>query len=184
MRRPSWPVCIATDTVTRQWCCTVHHLPDGNKQSHAGESYQRATSQGPIIRGGSLKTPGLATQRERGLNCHQTEYSRTSVDCSVRKGAGAQRPHCAKGRDPRTLASRRHWLPQVVVATTCSFIQRNAWSPVVHPVRQSTELYVDFTWQGTCRCVSAWPHLMLSFAYSGEPLPSHCSTKFTTVLRG
>ena len=28
------------------------------------------------------------------------------------------------------------------------------------------------------------PHLMLSFAYSGEPLPTHCSTKFTTVLRG
>ena len=25
---------------------------------------------------------------------------------------------------------------------------------------------------------------MLTFAYSGEPLPTHCSTKFTTVLRG
>ena len=47
--------------------CTVHHLPDGNKQSHAGESYQRAASQGPFIRGGSLVSPGLATQRERGL---------------------------------------------------------------------------------------------------------------------
>ena len=29
-----------------------------------------------------------------------------------------------------------------------------------------------------------WLHLMLTFAYSGEPLPTHCSTKFTTVLRG
>ena len=24
MRRPSWLVCIATDTVTRQWCSTIH----------------------------------------------------------------------------------------------------------------------------------------------------------------
>ena len=41
--------------------------PDGNKQSHAGESYQRATTQEPIIDGGSLVSPGLATQRDRGL---------------------------------------------------------------------------------------------------------------------
>ena len=92
-----------------------------------------------------------------------------------------------------------------------SCIQRNAWSPVVHPVRQSTELYVDFTWQGTCRCVSTclcdhevplvmspviqttgwqivhilvWPHLMLSFAYSGEPLPDHSMGIFASSPPG
>ena len=32
--------------------------------------------------------------------------------------------------------------------------------------------------------ILVWPHLLLSFAYSGDPLPTHCSTKFTTVLRG
>ena len=48
------------------------------------------------------------------------------------RGGGPKTP-VREGRDPRTLASRRHWLPQVVVATTCSCIQRNAWSPVVTP---------------------------------------------------
>ena len=42
--------------------------------------------------GGDDSDPGLASRRERGLNCHQMCYSRTSVDCSIRKGAGAQRP--------------------------------------------------------------------------------------------
>ena len=30
---------------------------------------------------GDDSDPGLASRRERGLNCHQSEYSRTSVDC-------------------------------------------------------------------------------------------------------
>ena len=42
------------------------------------------------------------------------------------------------------------------------------------PVMQATG------WQ----IVRNWLHLMLTFAYSGEPLPAHCSTKFTTVFRG
>ena len=69
---------------------------------------------------GTTSDPGLASRRERGLNCQQTCYSRTSVDCSIRKGAGAQRPHCAKGRDPRTPASWRHLLLRVVAATACA----------------------------------------------------------------
>ena len=68
--------------------------------------------------GGDDSDPGLASRRERGLNCQQTCYSRTSVDCSIRKGAGAQRPHTAKGRDPRTPASWRHLLLRVVAATS------------------------------------------------------------------
>ena len=34
------------------------------------ESYRRATTQEPIIDGGSLVSPGLATQRERGLTAN------------------------------------------------------------------------------------------------------------------
>ena len=40
------------------------------------------------------------------------------MDCSIRKGAGVQRPRCAKGRDPRTPASWRHLLLRVVTATS------------------------------------------------------------------
>ena len=40
-------------------------------QSHAGESYRRATTQGPIIEGGSLVSPGLASQRDRFLTAKQ-----------------------------------------------------------------------------------------------------------------
>ena len=140
---------------------------NSTSRSTLEESYRRATTQEPIMNGGSLVSPGLATQRVRGLtaivprnpdavgwhpwldrpadylpsgtvgqwppvpcnggpstraatrkptmqprgltqnsragnpkrtNSHQTEYSRTSVDCSARTGTGAQRPHCPKGR--------------------------------------------------------------------------------------
>ena len=47
---------------------------------------------------------------------------------------------------------------------------------VMSPVMQATGWQIVHTW--------VWLHLMLTFAYSGEPLPTHCSTKFTTVLRG
>ena len=41
-----------------------------------------------------------ASRRERGLNCHQTEYSRTRVDCiNARRGGGPKTPLC-EGRDP------------------------------------------------------------------------------------
>ena len=90
----------------------------------------------------------------------------------------------------------------------CSCIQRNASSPVVYPMRQSKELCVDFTWQGDLslciwlcdhevplvmspvmqatglQIVYNWLHLMLTFVYSGEPLPTRCTTKITAVLRG
>ena len=38
--------------------------------------------------GGDDSDPGLASRRERGLNCHQTEFSRTSVDCINAKSCG------------------------------------------------------------------------------------------------
>ena len=67
---------------------------------------------------------------------------------------------------------------------------------------------MDFTWQGDLsmciwlcdhevplemspvmqatgwQIVHNWLHLMLTFVYSGEPLPTRCRTMFTTVLRG
>ena len=56
----------------------VHHLPEsmktpkmcesnGTSRSTLEENYRRATTQEPIMNGGSLVSPGLATQRERGL---------------------------------------------------------------------------------------------------------------------
>ena len=44
------------------------------------------------------------------------------------------------------------------------------------PVIQATGRRIVHNW--------VWLHLMLTSAYSGQPLPTHCSTKFTTVLRG
>ena len=45
---------------------------------------------------------------------------------------------------------------------------------VMSPVMQATGWRIVHSW--------VWLHLMLTFAYSGEPLPTHCSTKFTTVF--
>ena len=44
------------------------------------------------------------------------------------------------------------------------------------PVIQATGRRIVHNW--------VWLHLMLTFACSGQPLPTHCSTEFTTVLRG
>ena len=58
----------------------------------------------------------LASRRESDFgNCHATDKS-TIKPASVQKRAGAQRPYCAKGRDPRTPASWRHF----AVAATAS----------------------------------------------------------------
>ena len=65
MRRPSWLVCIATDTVTRQWCGKVHL----RMLSLAVPRWKRAAAgRRPKDRsqlGGSLVSPGLASQRDR-----------------------------------------------------------------------------------------------------------------------
>ena len=82
---------------------------------------------GPCARAATRKP----TKRPRGLtlnsragipkrlrsNCHQRSTLKPAWTASVRKGAGAQRPHCAKGRVPRTPASWRHLLLWVVAAT-------------------------------------------------------------------
>ena len=45
---------------------------------------------------------------------------------------------------------------------------------VTSPVMQATRRRIVDMW--------VWLHLMLTFACSGEPLPTHCSTKFTAVF--
>ena len=45
------------------WYCPLENVC----RSTLKESYRRATTQEPIIDGGSLVSPGLATQRDRGL---------------------------------------------------------------------------------------------------------------------
>ena len=50
--------------------------------------------------GGDDSDPGLASRRERGLNCHQTEYSRTSVDCVNAKRGGGPKTPLYEGKGP------------------------------------------------------------------------------------
>ena len=45
----------------------LYRPPENVCRSTLKESYRRATTQEPIIDGGSLVSPGLATQRDRGL---------------------------------------------------------------------------------------------------------------------
>ena len=69
---------------------------------------------------GDDSDPGLAPRRDSDLGfCHATDKGtlKPAWTASVRKGVGAQRPHCAKGRNPRTPTSWRHFLLRVVAAT-------------------------------------------------------------------
>ena len=50
--------------------------------------------------GGDDSDAGLASRRERGLNCHQTEYSRTSVDCINAKRDGSPKTPLYEGQGP------------------------------------------------------------------------------------
>ena len=72
------------------------------------------------IEGADSELPGWQpTETASQLPLVTKRYSRTSVERGWHqrtKRRGAQGPQCAKG-DPKTLASRRHWLLQVVAAT-------------------------------------------------------------------
>ena len=53
---------------------------------------------------GDDSVPGMPARRERGLNCHRTEYSRTSVDCiNAKMGGGPKDPTVRREgtREPR-----------------------------------------------------------------------------------
>ena len=68
---------------------------------------------------GDDSDPGLASRRESDLgNCHATDKGtlKPAWTASVRKGAGAQRPHCAKGRGPEN--------PGVVAPFCCCGLSR------------------------------------------------------------
>ena len=121
---------------------------------------------------GDDSDPGLATQRERGINCQQTCYSQTSVDCSILKGAGAQRPHCAKGRDPRTPASWRHLPLRVVAATSVAANPSN--TTLRRRTILSDTIRVDVALLGYSFLLLALFHLLLG---CGFPVPDRSFRK-------
>ena len=75
-----------------------------------------------MTKGADSELPGWP--KERRPNCPSSPKRGTLEQAwvaSVHKGKRAQRPQCAKRGDSRTLASRRHWLLQVVAATAGVF---------------------------------------------------------------
>ena len=81
-------------------------------------------------------------------------------------------------------------VPSKPAALLGVFIDDTAGGPVVaylEVLNYEVPLVMSEVIQATGRRILhkwVWLHLMLTFAYSGQPLPTHCSTKFTTVLRG
>ena len=69
MRRPSWLVCIATDTVTRQWCGTVHLRMLVACSPTLEESYRKATTPGPIIERGLTQISRAGIPKRPLPNC-------------------------------------------------------------------------------------------------------------------
>ena len=60
--------------------------------------------------GGLTQTPGWHPEEKATLvTATRGSTLKPAWTASMREGAGAQRPHCAKGRDPRTPASWRHF---------------------------------------------------------------------------
>ena len=98
------------------------------------------------------------------------------------KGRGPKDPSARIGRAPRTLASRRHWLLQVVAATAGVMdgldlsIFHVGWEGTREPRRHRR--HVDFCGNrmvsgGTCwccPCCSVSLRRLRRWAYSGEPL--------------
>ena len=82
-------------------------------QSHAGESYRRATTQGPIIEGGSLVSPGLASQRDRFLTARRLSNQRGLR--LTKRGGGPRTPLC-EGKGPEN--------PGVVAPFCCYGLSR------------------------------------------------------------
>ena len=69
----------------------------------------------PCVTGGCLITPGLVTQRESKTTNGKHEVAATQKPTSERRNS--QNNLESRGRVPRTLASWRHLLLQVVAAT-------------------------------------------------------------------
>ena len=86
---------------------------------------------------GLLITYGLASQRERFLTAASEAFSYLRRLLSVRKGCGAQRPHCVKGSDPRTLLLHGGSYCCGSVAATDSV----SWSLLIWPAVGPTSLH-------------------------------------------
>ena len=71
-----------------------------------------------VTQGADSKLPGWQPKEKSGPTATERRNSRISVGgICAKKGRGTKDLSVRSGRDPRTLASRRHWLLQVVAAT-------------------------------------------------------------------
>ena len=88
----------------------------GQPSSYLSKNEGRRPKNRPLKEGGLTRNSWAGIPKRKRPNCHEKRYSRTSVGIA-QKGGGPKTQVCGRGGDPRTLASRRHWLLQVVAAT-------------------------------------------------------------------
>ena len=143
-------------------------------------------------------------------NCHSCPRGTLEPAWVSHQGEGAQRPQCAKGKGPENpgvaaplAASGCRGNHMFLHSTQCLVSGGLPCASVYGALRglymagdlslciclcdREVPLVMSPVFQATgwqIVHILVWPHLLLSFAYSGDPLPTHCSTKFTTVLRG
>ena len=89
-------------------------LPPGT-----GGPYKRAATLEPTLCFRELTHNSRAGKPKRlRPNCHSCPEVLSNQRGHCTQGRGPKDPSAFKGRDPRTLTSRRHWLLQVVAATS------------------------------------------------------------------
>ena len=78
----------------------VRSLEDfGRLQIHAGRELQKGDDPRTDHRRGLTHNSRAGIPKRLRPNCHQSSTLKPAWTATVRKGTGAQRPHCAKGRD-------------------------------------------------------------------------------------
>ena len=107
MRRPSWLVCIATDTVTSQWCDTVHLRILVAGRSTLEGSYRRATTQGPIIERGLTQISRAGNPKRPHPNCQAGPNALSTTLFSTPRCRGVGTPSWA---GPLTTSLRGLWV--------------------------------------------------------------------------
>ena len=104
-------------------------LPPGN-----GGPYKRAATLEPTLCFRGLTHNSRAGNPKRlRPNCHSCLRGTLQPAWFLHTGRGPKDPSAMKGRDPRTLASRRHWLLQIVAATATTLGGRMVSSDCTPP---------------------------------------------------